>query len=515
MADDTMMVGGISLEGRIGGFKPKGSSTRRGKNDGGFPRGNTAGGFPRPKSNRNSATTINKRDSITRKPLMDPSDISHILHATQIQRQKKECQDEISRLEEQYKKIQSKIEAEKLRIGYQEKERDRSEIEETAIRRFKNSAKKGIAYLLEHNYFENGGSAAEVAKFLIDKAVDDTKPIALSKKQIGEYLGEHNPFNLEVLEEFSKLHDLSPDDTLNKNSNVPLTETALQQQHGRTFLASLRKYMWSFSLPGEAQKIDRMMQSFANRFDDCNPGVFLNRDAPYIMAFATIMLNTTLHNPVSNIKLTVEKFVEQGKRVQKDPKDDKLKDIPAPFMRAVYGSIMATPFQHPDGDSFSYMFNNPDKSGYLLKQGGSVKSWTKRWVVISHQQLYYFNSKEDTTPNGIVPLTSNLHVKLMAPPKSSDKGHFFVLTGGVDENGKEVRIKGCKKNKKGIVTQGNHKQYVFRAEDPGQDGAKQVEEWIACIQANLEPTTAFADSYAHRRRTLYLDVDINLNPAEI
>ena len=34
----------------------------------------------------------------------------------------------------------------------------------------------------------------------------------------------------------------------------------------------LPRYLWSFRLPGEAQKIDRMMENFAKRFTQCNPG---------------------------------------------------------------------------------------------------------------------------------------------------------------------------------------------------------------------------------------------------
>ena len=37
---------------------------------------------------------------------------------------------------------------------------------------------------------------------------------------------------------------------------------------------SLRQFLWSFRLPGEAQKIDRMMEAFAKRYCDCNPEVF-------------------------------------------------------------------------------------------------------------------------------------------------------------------------------------------------------------------------------------------------
>lgn len=35
-----------------------------------------------------------------------------------------------------------------------------------------------------------------------------------------------------------------------------------------------RQFLWSFRLPGEAQKIDRMMEAFATRYCDCNANVF-------------------------------------------------------------------------------------------------------------------------------------------------------------------------------------------------------------------------------------------------
>lgn len=35
-----------------------------------------------------------------------------------------------------------------------------------------------------------------------------------------------------------------------------------------------RQFLWSFRLPGEAQKIDRMMEAFAQRYCHCNNGVF-------------------------------------------------------------------------------------------------------------------------------------------------------------------------------------------------------------------------------------------------
>jgi len=37
------------------------------------------------------------------------------------------------------------------------------------------------------------------------------------------------------------------------------------------FVPSLRKFLEGFRLPGEAQKIDRLMEKFAARYCECNP----------------------------------------------------------------------------------------------------------------------------------------------------------------------------------------------------------------------------------------------------
>lgn len=44
--------------------------------------------------------------------------------------------------------------------------------------------------------------------------------------------------------------------------------------HVPWFSSPCRQFLWSFRLPGEAQKIDRMMEAFAARYCLCNPGVF-------------------------------------------------------------------------------------------------------------------------------------------------------------------------------------------------------------------------------------------------
>lgn len=69
---------------------------------------------------------------------------------------------------------------------------------------------------------------------------------------VGSCVSCRDDFNIEVLHAFLELHEF--------------TDLNLVQ--------ALRQFLWSFRLPGEAQKIDRMMEAFAQRYCRCNPGVF-------------------------------------------------------------------------------------------------------------------------------------------------------------------------------------------------------------------------------------------------
>ena len=55
-------------------------------------------------------------------------------------------------------------------------------------------------------------------------------------------------------------------------------------------------YLESFRLPGESQKINRVMESFGQRYHAQCPDLFKNPDAVYILGYSTIMLNTDQHN---------------------------------------------------------------------------------------------------------------------------------------------------------------------------------------------------------------------------
>nr|XP_058164770.1 cytohesin-4 isoform X6 [Dasypus novemcinctus] len=143
---------------------------------------------------------------------------------------------------------------------------------------------KGIQYLIEHKLLT--AETQDIAQFLY-------KGEGLNKTAIGTYLGERDPVNLQVLQAFVDCHEFA---------NLNLVQ-------------ALRQFLWSFRLPGEAQKIDRMMESFAARYCLCNPGVFQSTDTCYVLSFSIIMLNTSLHNPNVRDRPPFERFVSMNRGI--------------------------------------------------------------------------------------------------------------------------------------------------------------------------------------------------------
>ncbi|KTF89487.1 hypothetical protein cypCar_00035066 [Cyprinus carpio] len=149
--------------------------------------------------------------------------------------------------------------------------------------------------------------------------------------------------NIQVLHAFVELHEF--------------TDLNLVQ--------ALRQFLWSFRLPGEAQKIDRMMEAFAQRYCQCNPGVFQSTDTCYVLSFAIIMLNTSLHNPNVKDKPSAERFIGMNRGINDGG------DLPEDLLRNLFESIKNEPFKIPedDGNDLTHTFFNPDREGWLLKLG--------------------------------------------------------------------------------------------------------------------------------------------------
>ena len=141
----------------------------------------------------------------------------------------------------------------------------------------------------------------EIASFI-------TETDALDKAMIGEYLGEGDPYNVAIMHAFV--------DAMNFTK--------------RRFVDALRHFLQSFRLPGEAQKIDRFMLKFAERYITGNPNAFANADTAYVLAYSVIMLNTDQHSQnIKGRRMTKEDFIKNNRGINDsaDLPDDYLIDI--------------------------------------------------------------------------------------------------------------------------------------------------------------------------------------------
>jgi len=104
---------------------------------------------------------------------------------------------------------------------------------------------------------------------------------------------------------------------------------------GLPFDDAIRFFLSGFRLPGEAQKIDRIMEKFAERFTSQNPDVFPVPDAAFILAFSVIMLNTDLHNPSikEERRMTIDGFIRNNRGICDG------KDLPEEMLKPIFERI--------------------------------------------------------------------------------------------------------------------------------------------------------------------------------
>ncbi|KAH8650990.1 putative guanyl-nucleotide exchange factor [Xylariales sp. PMI_506] len=185
-----------------------------------------------------------------------------------------------------------------------EKQKARKTAMAKGIRLFNEKPKKGIKLLLEDGFISSD-SPEDIAKFLLTHE-------QLDKAQLGEYLGEGDPKNIEIMHAFVDSMDFSK----------------------RRFVDALRQFLQSFRLPGEAQKIDRFMLKFANRYVTGNPNAFANADTAYVLSYSVIMLNVDLHSvKIKTKRMTREDFIKNNRGINDNA------DLPDDYLIAIYDEI--------------------------------------------------------------------------------------------------------------------------------------------------------------------------------
>lgn len=206
---------------------------------------------------------------------------------------------------------------------------------ETGAVKFTISLKSGLNFFIENGFVEL--DARELALFFLNNKDK------LDKTQMGEALGREPDAS------FVKGEDIDPEkggpgfwfrilhhyvDALDFSSLV--------------FDDAIRLFLSGFRLPGEAQKIDRIMEKFAERFTAQNPEVFPSADTAFILAFSVIMLNTDLHNPSikPERRMTTESFIRNNRGI-----GDNGSDLPEQFLIDIFNRIKERPFSLKEDDA--------------------------------------------------------------------------------------------------------------------------------------------------------------------
>lgn len=176
-----------------------------------------------------------------------------------------------------------------------------------AIYEFNRKPALGLSLLVNLGFVEDTDEA--IADFLrTEKRLNNVK--------VGDYLGSSDPDIVPIRDAFTRSVDFK----------------------GLDFDLALRKFLVdsNFRVGGEAQVIDRMMESFGRIFYEATieSKVFANPDAAYILAFSTLMLNTDAHNPNVRNRMTEAQFVRNNRGINDGG------DLPLEYLKKLYSSIV-------------------------------------------------------------------------------------------------------------------------------------------------------------------------------
>ncbi|KAL7625603.1 hypothetical protein AAE478_004823 [Parahypoxylon ruwenzoriense] len=121
---------------------------------------------------------------------------------------------------------------------------------------------------------------------------------------------------------------------------------------------AIRKLLMEAELPKETQQIDRCLQAFANRYHECNPGIYSTPDQAYFIAFSLLILHTDVFNKNNKYKMQKADYLKNthGEGIFDD------------ILECFYDNISYTPFIHVEDD----LTLNGDRTGSLRSKKKSL-----------------------------------------------------------------------------------------------------------------------------------------------
>lgn len=153
----------------------------------------------------------------------------------------------------------------------------------------------------------------------------------LNKAVVGDYLGQHEEFPRSIMHAYV--------DSMNFS--------------GMKFDAAIREFLSGIRLPREAQKIDRIVEKFSERYCADNPSVFGNADTAYVLAYAVLMLNSNAHDPMVSSKMSKADFIHVNSTADAEEMP------PKELLEEIYDSIVKEEIKLKD---------DPDSTAVSAKQ---------------------------------------------------------------------------------------------------------------------------------------------------
>lgn len=126
-------------------------------------------------------------------------------------------------------------------------------------------------------------------------------------------------------------------------------------------------------------------------------------------------------------------------------------------------------------DLFEDSIRNPDREGFMLKQGASFKTWKRRWFVLKYPYLYYFTSAQISSPGEHVGRINLQDAKVVASTVNNQNKLVFQIQ---------------------LVTR--YRVYFVRA-----DSEEDMNQWVACMEqkrAEYNATVASDDAPMEKKR---------------
>ncbi|ETN66241.1 hypothetical protein AND_001975 [Anopheles darlingi] len=134
---------------------------------------------------------------------------------------------------------------------------------------------------------------------------------------------------------------------------------------GQPLDIALRVFLERFSLSGETQERERVLQHFANRYHYCNPQEFANLDVIHMLTCSMMILNMDLHGNKTRRPMTAGQFIQNLSFLKEQIGEEKL--------RKYYNIIKCRPLEWAIDDE-SDLTGSTDSAGNTHTGGGAEPS---------------------------------------------------------------------------------------------------------------------------------------------